>query len=65
MHTNRFLVNGRGQFPVDMLRHDRCWPVNTSDAMLLLGSDQRTLLMAGVQPPTKERWMSFGWVVVE
>lgn len=28
-------VSGRGQFPFDMLRFSRCWPVDTESAMNL------------------------------
>jgi len=30
--VNTFTVSGRGPFPLDMLRYDSAWPVNTVDA---------------------------------
>lgn len=27
-----FTVKGSGQFPLDMLRYDQCWPTGTDDA---------------------------------
>lgn len=30
-----FKVTGKGEFPADMLRHDKCWPADTSSARML------------------------------
>lgn len=68
----RFKVTGNGYFPVDMLRYDRCFPVNSEDATRIqercldfsqtstvtLESDARIV-------PTKDRWQSFGWRVTD
>ena len=63
-------VTGAGDFPVDMLRYDCCWPCNgESAARLLLDRDEprstprRTIRLRSVQPPTVERWASFQWHV--
>jgi len=75
-----FVVAGRGDFPMDMLRYDECWPQDTSDASLIARS-----LYEGVNAdgrlgewvirlrrfsehkigPTVARWESFGWKVTE
>ena len=32
MHMIRFQVRGKGIFPIDMLRHQQCYPANTEAA---------------------------------
>lgn len=66
-----FEVQGRGNFPFDMLRYDSCCPDRSEDAAEMSGYDTevRTVRLrrfardkkAG---PTVERWRSFGWSVV-
>ena len=60
-----FYVSGRGDFPVDMLRYDQCWPLGPTDAAMLYPTvrDHRFAAIASNTPPTPERWRSFGWVV--
>lgn len=66
-----FRVEGKGCFPVDMLRYDNAWPA-TSDDAATIGS-----LLSGDIPPghltqvelrgarcTPGRWQSFGWKVI-
>jgi hypothetical protein len=66
-----FTAEGRGQFPVDMLRYDRCYPKTTNDAVALTGDQQRTVKLVSyrdtgfTREPTKGRWESFGWRVVQ
>ena len=64
----RFKVKGKSCFPIDMLRHDQCWPVDGDfqviatrtnyEAEVVLCSHKRRLI-------TPARWASFGWVVTE
>ena len=66
----RFTVKGRGLFPIDMLRHDHCWPVDgdynhisrsatsNAEASIVLCAQMRRCI-------TPERWRSFGWVVTD
>ena len=63
-----FKVTGRGRFPVDMLRHDCCWPVCGGDADNILGTDTRFVVLSladcgwgDLSGPTVARWASFGW----
>jgi hypothetical protein len=71
--TYRFkvTVRGNGQFPVDMLRYDRCWPASEQDSykmsrdwaegvrdVVLLTDHDR------IWQPTVGRWRSFTWEVV-
>jgi hypothetical protein len=71
-NPTRFVVKGRGRFPVDMLRYDACWPASSEDATKItrLISDPEdteneiALTVApGYGPPTVARWNSFGWAV--
>lgn len=65
-----FQVEGRGSFPLDMLRYDQCWPAGPEDvAKMGLDREQRTVKLNRathhrLHGPTFERWRSFGWSVV-
>lgn len=75
MKLYKFKVEGSGDFPVDMLRFDGCYPRTTEDAMnLKLGEFDRTkrrsieLLMPvenRQREPSTDRWNSFGWIITE
>ena len=59
-----YVVTGRGDFPLDMLRYDRCWPMSSSDVARLehlTSREPRSVLMMSYDKPTIERWSSFGW----
>lgn len=67
-----YFVTGRGEFPVDMLRYDCCWPATGSDAALLddqpvsidkPSRENRSVRMHSYREPTIDRWSSFGWSV--
>jgi len=71
----RFTVEGRGNFPLDMLRYDRCFPRTGDDVMMMetqpeyLRSPRCVTLLALSREsrywqPTVGRWASFGWSVV-
>jgi hypothetical protein len=66
----RFVVEGAGDFPMDMLRYDTCFPATEDDARraaLQNGTRQVTVIgrsLAG-RVPTEGRWASFGWKVIE
>lgn len=69
---SRFTVRGAGVFPADMLRYDCCWPVSTASAMNVIGDGHEGLGPRAVElitmaknMPTKDRWVSFGWVVTQ
>jgi len=54
-----YVVTGRGEFPVDMMRYDQAWPLDP-----ILSSDRRrSITMRGLAEPTIGRWASFGWSV--
>lgn len=61
-----FAVEGSGEFPIDMLRYDRCWPAAEAQVPYLTASrsGRRHVLLTGLQEPTQARWQSFGWRVL-
>ncbi len=60
-----FTVTGEGSnFPVDMLRYDRCWPATTDDAIAIV-NEPREVRMGSNQYPTQDRWTSFGWQITD
>ena len=78
--VHRFSVKGFGCFPLDMLRYDACYPEGSEDAgnidraldRDISGKDRKdtaiNLVHVGsdrVWQPTKGRWSSFMWTVVE
>ena len=62
-----YVVTGRGEFPMDMLRYDCCWPLSSSDVAKLdsglvhSSREPRSVIMASYTKPTIEHWASFGW----
>lgn len=72
-----FTVEGKGAFPVDMLRYDQCWPIDPESTLAIehslrpetLSKEERrrvrrvTLATHGWNKPTRERWRSFLWNV--
>ncbi len=74
-----FTVRGKFPFPLDMLRHDVCWPKSSDDVVRIdeslrqyeIPSSDRagpwdiTLQSKGTGVPTTGRWKSFGWEVTE
>jgi hypothetical protein len=63
-----FTVTGRGDFPFDMLRHNRCYPATSEDAAKLERPDSPTqrairLVACTIAEITPDRWESFGWKV--
>jgi len=66
-----YSVSGFGLFPFDMLRYDSCHPAHESETPLMgycrvcdgKETIPRMIHLRSNQPPTPERWKSFGWVV--
>jgi hypothetical protein len=74
--THRFMVSGSRQFPADMLRYDRCYPESNDDVAEMFTTSaennydtrRRVELVAREEKhwtPTKDRWRSFGWLVLK
>lgn len=75
VYVFRVTVEGRGTFPIDMLRYDRCVPRTGDDvhAIVMASIAERPLETRKVslqmystskEGPTKDRWKSFGWEVI-
>ena len=65
----KFVVEGSGEFPFDMLRYDACYPLNERDSYKLRSSSdvqcrRRVVLKSLNHPTTSGRWESYGWRVV-
>lgn len=66
-----YFVTGRGIFPFDMMRYDRCWPATGEDAAKLewehinaeRGRSLRSIRILSYKEPTVDRWSSFTWSV--
>lgn len=60
----KYYVTGYGDFPMDMLRYDSCWPAGPTD-VAKLGAEhkERSVQLCSTQEPTLDRWTSFGWRV--
>ena len=74
--TDRFeyAVEGFGDFPLDMLRHDSAYPADPESVAAIMAGlrwaasrkRSRELLVVRLvsqRAPTSERWRSFGWSV--
>jgi hypothetical protein len=76
-YAHTITVKGSGQFPVDMLRYDCCWPITESDShqiMLNPNDDPAYFNVREVRltrmahrhwQPTEGRWKSFTWEVTD
>lgn len=66
-----FTVEGRGEFPFDMLRYSECYPVDgvTVSMLATAGRDthrrQMKFRTATSMNVHARRWDSFGWKVVK
>jgi hypothetical protein len=68
-----FTAIGKGVFPIDMLRYDRCFPSSSESATWLSyrnrDDDNKelprkvALTSDTCDRPTEARWNSFGWKV--
>lgn len=57
-----FTVVGDGPFPIDMLRHGRCWPAEGKEsAQIESGPATRAVMLCGLDAPDWGRWHSMGW----
>jgi hypothetical protein len=67
-----FTVEGKGEFPFDMLRYDSCWPKRETEDVVVMAPHHRSSLLrelrqvtlVGIHEPTEGRWSSFGWRVI-
>ena len=60
-------VEGRDEFPINMLHYDQCWPERELDSGLIQRhGENRIILVRGDRTvgPTVDRWKSYGWKVL-
>ncbi len=70
-HQRYFAVEGRGEFPLDMLRYDACWPKRQEDVDVLQDPERQPRMVQlscwrdrrRGTVATHERWASYGWTV--
>jgi hypothetical protein len=71
-----FTVEGTGEFPLDMLRSDQCWPAAVDDAARIgahygmadpdgVRARLVRLETAAKYAPNRQRWQSFRWRVID
>ena len=75
IYHHTFTVEGRGEFPHDMLRYDTCFPADGESAANLyyhvgIRESRRRVKLVQVtirkrHSITAARWDSFGWLVVK
>jgi len=74
--TRGFAVEGAGEFPIDMLRRDRCWPASAVDARSIAtmprDDDPQTHRVRYIRletdtpdAPDRRRWAAMGWRVID
>lgn len=69
------IATGRGEFPLDMLRYDSCWPRYEVGTCHMNVEGYREIQVTtyvkdgrrnpSIQDFTPARWKSFGWNLVE
>jgi hypothetical protein len=71
LHVFRVAPMLRQRFPIDMLRHDACWPRSSDDALKVaamlaaeLPAKCGEIQLVSHDEPTAARWLSFGWRVI-
>jgi hypothetical protein len=69
MKLYEFTVEGAGEFPLDMLRYDQCYPYSAVDSALMHRehSERRRIVLQSCsrRMPSRERWQSFTWTIVQ
>lgn len=69
LYVSRIVVQGIGEFPIDMLRYDSCMPWDEEDSHKMSSVDKlRQITLRRVcpneRPPQHHRWESFHWKVI-
>ena len=65
----RYMVEGEGRFPLDMLRYDMSYPASETDSNAIAntfneGYERRWRVeLVSKRRPTAARWASFNWRV--
>ncbi len=80
LYEHSFTVQGKGDFPIDMLRYDQCYPATGVDAAAIEATKDRFAdaksrrevreirlwkISRTMVGPTNDRWASFMWKVIQ
>ncbi len=70
MKRYAYVVKGKCEFPIDMLRYDSCYPDESADVNSILDTSDGEELgktievnLRSYHPPSPTRWASFGWYI--
>ena len=69
-----YVVEGVGDFPLDMLRHDCAYPADQESVNAIMAGlrwaasrkrsrERMVVRLVSDRAPTSERWRAFGWTV--
>jgi hypothetical protein len=69
-----YTVEGVGDFPLDMLRHDAAYPADRESVATIMAGlawaasrkrsrDKLRVRLVSDRAPTPERWRTYGWTV--
>ena len=62
------VVEGNGEFPVDMLRYDSAFPAQECDTSAIGRHETRRVVLCrrsvNQEPGTPDRWRSFTWKII-
>jgi hypothetical protein len=62
------VVEGSGEFPIDMLRYDSAFPAEERDSSAIQKDGRRRVVLlrrgVGASEGSHARWRSFGWPIV-
>jgi hypothetical protein len=69
-----FTVEGVGDFPLDMLRHDSAYPADKESVAAIMAGlawaaarkqsrERLVVRLVSHRAPAAERWLTFGWTV--
>lgn len=68
VYVTFLVVEGRGDFPFDMLRYDGSRPFREEDSHAMAHSERRRVILVrhsvNASQATVLRWQSFGWEVL-
>ncbi len=68
IYESFLVVEGAGDFPLDMLRYDSACPYREVDSHAMAREGRRRLALVrravNSLPATHARWLSFGWTVI-
>lgn len=61
MDVWRFVVEGDGPFPFQMLFVESCWPATMVDVSCMTGTGLRRVILESADLPAKVSWSQSSW----